>query len=333
LFLSLPVFLGAIALDLAIGDPRWLPHPTRIIGWLIARLENLFRPLAVMPRGQLMAGATVVTLVAGLSWLLTYLLLALAYRLAPLAGVCLGIWLLSTTVAWRGLAAAGLEIYRLLKNDNLAEARRRTGLIVGRDTGELPPGEVARAVVETVAENAGDAVIAPLFWGLVGGVPLAMAYRAINTLDSMLGYRNERYLYFGRAAARLDDLANYLPARLTGLLICLAAALTGTGFSRAWSTMRRDARRHPSPNSGFPEAAAAGAMGVRLGGLNYYKGIASFRPYIGELHEEIKPEHIVGSVKLMSVATLLFAAAGGIILWFLADLELGRNFLWFRHGW
>lgn len=322
MFLDLPIFLGAIALDLAIGDPRWMPHPTRMIGWLIARLEELFRPLTVTPRGQLIAGATLVALVAGSSWLLTYLLLDLVYHLAPLAGVCLGIWLLSTTVAWRGLAEAGLEIYRLLKNDKLSEARSQTGLIVGRDTGELPPGEVARAVVETVAENTGDAVIAPLFWGLVGGVPLAMAYRAINTLDSMLGYRNEQYLYFGRAAARLDDLANYLPARLTGLLICLAAALTGTGFSRAWSTMRRDARRHPSPNSGFPEAAAAGAMGVRLGGLNYYQGIASFRPHIGEACEEIAPEHIAGSVKLMSVAMLLFTTTVSIILWFLPELSV-----------
>jgi len=332
LFLNLPVFLGAIALDLAIGDPRWLPHPTRLIGRLIARLEGLFRPLAVTPRGQLIAGAALVTLVAGSSWLSAYVLLALACRLAPAAGVCLGIWLLSTTVAWRGLAEAGLEIYRLLKNNKLTEARRQTGLIVGRDTGELPPGEIARAVVETVAENASDAVIAPLFWGLVGGVPLAMAYRAINTLDSMLGYRNEQYLYFGRAAARLDDLANYLPARLTGLFICLAAALTGTSFSRAWSTMRRDARSHPSPNSGFPEAAAAGAMGVRLGGLNYYRGIASFRPHIGAPCEEITPEHIAGSVRLLNVVILLFTVAGGIILWFLPDLELGRSFLWFRHG-
>ncbi|MDF9408852.1 adenosylcobinamide-phosphate synthase CbiB [Pelotomaculum isophthalicicum JI] len=322
MFLNLPIFLGAIALDLVIGDPRWIPHPTRMIGWLIARLEDLFRPMAVTPRGQLIAGATLVTLVAGSSWLLTYLMLVLAIRWAPVAGVCLGIWLFSTTVAWRGLAEAGLEIYRLLKNDKLAEARRQTGLIVGRDTGELPPGEVARAVVETVAENASDAIIAPLFWGLVGGAPLAMAYRAINTLDSMLGYRSEQYLYFGRAAARLDDLANYLPARLTGLLICLAAAVTGTGFFRAWTTMRRDARSHPSPNSGFPEAAAAGSMGVRLGGLNYYRGIASFRPYIGELCEEITPGHIVKSVKLISVATLLFTATVSVILWFLTELSV-----------
>lgn len=320
MLLSLPVFLGAVALDLAVGDPRWLLHPAQVIGWLIDRLEGLFRPLADTPRRQVLAGGVLAALVVAASWLATCLLLAFAYRLAPLAGLVLSAWLLSTTIAWRGLAEAGFRIFRSLKAGELAEARRRTGMIVGRDTGELPAGELTRAAVETVAENTSDGVIAPLFFALVGGVPLAMAYRAVNTLDSMLGYRSERYRYFGRAAARLDDAANYIPARLTGLLLCLAAAVTGSGFSRAWSMMLRDARRHPSPNSGFPEAAAAGALGVRLGGTNYYHGTASFRPYIGEARREMAPEDIAGVIRLMSAAILLFAAAGSLLLGFKAGI-------------
>ncbi|MHB8986196.1 MAG: adenosylcobinamide-phosphate synthase CbiB [Eubacteriales bacterium] len=320
MLLSLPVFLGAVALDLAVGDPRWLLHPTQVIGWLIDRLEGLFRPLADTPRRQVLAGGVLAALVVAASWLATYLLLAFAYRLAPLAGLALSAWLLSTTIAWHGLVEAGFRIFRSLKAGELAEARRRTGMIVGRDTGELPAGELTRAAVETVAENTSDGVIAPLFFALVGGVPLAMAYRAVNTLDSMLGYRSERYRYFGRAAARLDDAANYIPARLTGLLLCLAAPVTGSGFSRAWSMMLRDARRHPSPNSGFPEAAAAGALGVRLGGTNYYHGTASFRPYIGEARREMAPEDIASVIRLMSAAILLFAAAGSLLLGFKAGI-------------
>ncbi|MDN5347348.1 MAG: adenosylcobinamide-phosphate synthase [Clostridia bacterium] len=304
-------------MDLAIGDPCWLLHPTQIMGWLIVRLEKLLRPLAITPRQQVLVGGILAALVVAVSWLATYLLLALAYRLSPLAGLILSAWLLSTTIACRGLAAAGLRVYQSLKAGRLPEARRLVGLIVGRDTGHLSAGEVARATVETVAENTSDGIIAPLFFGLIGGVPLAMAYRAVNTLDSMLGYRNERYLYFGRASARLDDAANYLPARLTGFLLCLAAALTGADFPGAWLTMCRDSRRHPSPNSGFPEAAVAGALGVRLGGTNYYQGIASFRPYIGKARRELVAEHIVQAVRLMVVATLLFVVIGGIWLWVL----------------
>lgn len=320
--LSLPIFLGALILDLIIGDPRWLPHPTRAIGWLIAALEKLFRFLVGGPTGQLIWGGVLVLLVVGLSWLATYGLLLLAYGWSAPAGIGLSILLLSTTIAWRGLANAGMEIYHLLHAGALEKAREQTGRIVSRDTGKLPPKAVTRAVVETVAENTNDAVVAPLFWGLVGGVPLAMAYRAVNTLDSMLGYRDERYFYFGRAAARLDDLANYLPARLTGLLLCLAAKLTGSGFSAAWATLRADARRHPSPNSGFSEAAVAGALGVRLGGINYYKNVASIRPYIGKPVQDIRPGHIVEAVRLMSVAVILFAGLGCLGIFLLSSLGI-----------
>jgi len=302
-------------LDLVVGDPHRLTHPTQVMGWLIERLEKFLRALAAGPKGQLVVGGVLAALVVAVSWLVTYAVLAVVNCVLPLAAYLLGAWLLSTTIAWRGLAAAGMEIYRSLKDGDLVKARSQVDLIVGRDTENLSTPEVVRATVETIAENASDGIIAPLFYSLIGGVPLAMAYRAVNTLDSMLGYRDENYLYFGRAAARLDDIANYLPARITGFFLCLGAVFAGGGFRRAWLTMCRYARCHPSPNSGFPEAAAAGALGVRLGGTNYYRGEASRRPFIGEPYLELVPDHIIRVIKLMSLAILFFSVISSILLW------------------
>lgn len=310
---SVLVLVLALLLDLAVGDPTWLVHPTQIMGTGINALEKLlWRPKA--SRSYLLAaGAVVAVIIVAAAWLSTRELLAAAGRLNYWAGVLLGGWLLATTIAPRGLAAAAAGVLRALEEGDLVQARRRVGRIVGRDTEGLDEGEVVRATVETVAENTCDGVIAPLFYFFLGGVPLAMAYRAVNTLDSMLGYKNDRYLYFGRAAARLDDAANYLPARLTGLALCAAAVLLGCG-RQAWKVMLRDARRHPSPNSGFPEAAVAGALGVQLGGLNYYQGRPSRRPLIGEARQPLRREHITRAVCLMAAATLLISLAGGLIL-------------------
>ncbi|WP_236713113.1 adenosylcobinamide-phosphate synthase CbiB [Neomoorella mulderi] len=310
---SVLLLVLALLLDLAVGDPPWLPHPTRVMGAGIGALEKLFwRPNA--SRGYLLAmGGMIVICIVGASWTITWGLLAVASRINYWVEVLLAGWLLATTIAPRGLAGAALGIGHSLAVGDLLRARQQVGYIVGRDTANLSEGEVVRATVETVAENTSDGVIAPLFYFFLGGVPLAMAYRAVNTLDSMLGYKNDRYLFFGRAAARLDDLANYLPARLTGIALCVAAALLGYGW-RAWTIMLRDARRHPSPNSGFPEAAVAGALGVQLGGLNYYQGIPSRRPLIGEARQGLRKEHIWQAVYLMVGATVIAALAGGLIL-------------------
>ncbi|MDN5345320.1 MAG: adenosylcobinamide-phosphate synthase [Clostridia bacterium] len=310
---SVTLLLLALVLDLMIGDPPWLLHPTQVMGAGIGRLERLFWRSGASPGCLVASGVLVVLVIVGSTWIVTRALLELAGRANYWCEVLLGGWLLATTIAPRGLATAALGIRRSLVAGDLVQARRQVGYIVGRDTACLSGGEVVRATVETVAENTGDGVIAPLFYFFLGGVPLAMAYRAINTLDSMLGYKNPRYLFFGRAAARLDDLANYLPARLTGMAICIAASLTGHGH-RALTIMFRDGRRHPSPNSGFPEAAVAGALGVQLGGLNYYQGRPSWRPLIGEARQALKPEHIGQTVSLMAVATVIVALAGGLIL-------------------
>jgi len=310
---SVLLLVLALLLDLAVGDPPWLLHPTQVMGAGITRLENRFRRPGASRRSLLVTGGLVVVVIVTASWFLTWLLLAAAGRINYWLQVLLAGWLLATTIAPRGLAAAALGIGRTLAAGDLPQARRQVGRIVGRDTDRLGQGEVVRATVETVAENTSDGVIAPLCYFFLGGVPLAMAYRAINTLDSMLGYKNDRYLYFGRAAARCDDLANFLPARLTGMTLCLAAILLGSG-RQAWVIMQRDARRHPSPNSGFPEAAAAGALGLQLGGLNYYQGIPCRRPLIGVARQEPGPEHIRRTVYLMAAATVIVTLAGGLYL-------------------
>jgi len=309
---GLYVFL-AYLVDLAVGDPRVLPHPVVLIGKAIKRLESVMRRIARSSAGLRVAGVVTALVVVAGSWFSTSILLHWAFTFNCWLGAALSIWLISTTMAARGLAGAAGEIFALLAGGDLVEARRKVGWIVGRDTGNLTAGDVTRATVETVAENIVDGIIAPLFYAFIGGAPLAMAYRAVNTLDSMLGYKNKRYIDFGWASARLDDLTNYVPARLTGLLLLGAAGLAGLNAKRALATIRRDASGHPSPNSGIPEAAVAGALGVRLGGLNHYQGGASFRAYMGEDLNPLEPVHIKQTVKLMYLTSVLAVSIGALI--------------------
>ena len=185
--------------------------------------------------------------------------------------------------------------------------------MVGRDTDRLNESEIVRGVVETVAENTVDGITAPLFYGFLGGPPLALAYKAINTLDSMMGYKDERYLNLGWAGARLDDLANYIPARITGLLYLLVAPFTPGGLANVWRTIRRYARRHPSPNSGIPEAAVAGALEIQLGGVNYYRGIASSEVTMGEKKKDLEIKHIYQGLYIMLAVTGLMLGMGLVI--------------------
>jgi adenosylcobinamide-phosphate synthase len=253
------VFL-AYLLDLALGDPRWLPHPVVFIGKAIVFLERLLRLAVKSPALLRAAGALTAFVIVGGSWLFTFFLLQWSSSLNQWLGKALSIWLIYTTLAARGLAGAAKEVYSALVKGDLAEARRKVGWIVGRDTDKMDDRSVTRATVETVAENIVDGIISPMFYALIGGAPLAMAYRAVNTLDSMLGYKNERYIDFGRASARLDDLANYIPARLTGLLLLAAAFL-----------LRMRPKRADGHNPGFPAPSQpqqrhSGSSGSRLPG-------------------------------------------------------------------
>ncbi len=227
-------------------------------------------------------------------------------------GYLVSTWFISTTIAIKGLKDAAYLVYNPLRTGNLADARKYTGYIVGRDTDELGEEELTRAVVETVAENIVDAVIAPLFYALIGGAPLAMLYRASNTLDSMVGYRNDRYRHFGWASARWDDAMNWIPARLTGLLLILVALLQpGLSAKRAAAAIRRFAHLHPSPNSGIPESAVAGALGIELGGLNVYGGAASERARLGWPLRPRTQQDIVYAVRMLYGVS--FVVMGGLL--------------------
>jgi len=300
--------LIAILLDQLLGDPRWLPHPVRLIGAACVDVERITR--AVLP--QFAAGICSVALILGLTAGTTWSVLAGATLIHPWLGNAASILLLYTTIAARDLVSHGRQVYEALATGDLAEARRRVGMIVGRDTANLNEAGVARAAVESVAESMVDGVTAPLFFALLGGPMAAMLYKAINTMDSMFGYKNDRYWEFGWAAARLDDLANFIPARLTSLMIPAAAFLLRLGPKGSLRILLRDRLRHASPNSGHTEAAVAGALGVQLGGSNSYFGKIVKKTTIGDATRPIEPRDILSANRLMlagSCLTLIFLLA------------------------
>ncbi|MEC0172774.1 adenosylcobinamide-phosphate synthase CbiB [Paenibacillus graminis] len=311
------ILLAAYVLDRIIGDPRSIPHPVVLMGKMITAIERLIRRFCSQPRALKVAGVLLPLLVAGGAWGVTAVILLLLSRLAPWLAWAAEVWLISTTIASKGLKDAGMAVYAELRKGNIPAARTALGMIVGRDTTKLESPDIVRGTVETVAENIVDAIISPLFFALLGGAPLAMAYRAVNTLDSMVGYKNDKYRNLGWASARLDDVANYIPARLTAPLLVLCAWLLRLDWRSSWRIVRRDARLHPSPNSGFPESAVAGAIGIRLGGENVYHGVASFRAYMGDPLRIMEPEDILLASRLMLRSSAIFVClcAVAAILW------------------
>ncbi len=304
---------AAILIDWLVGDPKWPTHPVIWIGRWIRWMEGKLRKGRNIGAAQLRFRGVVLTSTTVLLSFTVVLLLVLAARsIHEWLGYAVNTWLISTTIAIKGLKDAAYQVYEPLREGNLADARKYTGYIVGRDTEKLEENELTRAVVETVAENIVDAVISPLFYALLGGAPLAMFYRASNTLDSMVGYRNERYRYMGWASARFDDVLNWIPARLTGILLVLTALLQpGLSPVRAAQAVRRCAHLHPSPNSGIPESAVAGALGIELGGLNVYGGVASERARLGWPLRERTQRDIVLAVRMLYGVSLI--VMGGLL--------------------
>ena len=294
----------ALGLDALLGDPRWLPHPVRLIGWVASVAERITRRLLKDERRAGIATVIMVLLVTGAC---SGLLLWGAGQIHPRLGDLVAVLLLYTCFAARDLLAHSRRVYQALAAGNLAEARQRVALLVGRDTAALDQAGVVRACVESVAENSSDGVLAPLFWAVVGGPVGALTYKAVSTLDSTFGYKNERYLRFGWAAARLDDLVNYIPARLSGVGLVAAALVCGLDSDAAWHIYRRDRHNHASPNSGHPEAATAGALGLQLGGASSYFGEIVEKPTIGDALEEPQPEHILAVNRLVLTLTVLAA--------------------------
>jgi adenosylcobinamide-phosphate synthase len=285
--------LFAFILDLAIGDPRWIPHPVTVIGrgisWSERILRDIFRDSTEKTAGVILVTVIVLPPAAG-AFVISRFLFSFSGTLTMIIAMFLFIYLASTTLALRGLVSSAHLVMKAVDRKDMADARRQLAMIVGRDTDNLEKDAVLRATIETVAENLSDGFVAPLLYLVIGGLPLAFAYKAINTLDSMIGYKNKKYIRFGWAAARLDDLANYVPARLTGLAIAAAGCIyfafaDRSGLRRARNSLRimcRDGRNHTSPNSGVPEAAMAGVLDVRLGGPSTYDGLVVEKPFIGD---------------------------------------------------
>jgi adenosylcobinamide-phosphate synthase len=306
------ILITAIILDLLLGDPRWLPHPVVGMGKLISAGEKVLRRLI---RNERTGGVLLLVSVVGATSLITYFLLKGANAASPYLGGALAVALAWTCLAARSLHGESKLVANRLIAGDLEGARLYLSRIVGRDTDNLNEPEIWRALVETVAENTSDGIVAPLFYLMIGGPVLGLAYKAVNTLDSMVGYKNERYHRFGWASARFDDLANWLPARLTGLLMAVAAPFVGLSPAGAFTMMARDGGNHSSPNSGIPEAATAGALGVRLGGTNRYFGQPVEKPTIGDSLQDLSRESYQGAIRLMYGSTALMLFTWGVFLW------------------
>lgn len=305
--------VAACSIDLILGDPQELPHPVRWIGQCIAAVERSLRRRPCTPAMEFLQGGALTAVVVAGSWAGARLAIGASRRVRPRFGDLTEILLAWTALATRSLIVESGAVLNALDSGELPIARRRLAMIVGRDTDHLDESEVVRAVIETVAEGLCDGVIAPLLYLALGGVPVAFAYKAVNTLDSMIGHPEPRYRYFGRVAARLDDAANFVPARLTGLAIVTAAFLTSRDWRGAWDILRRDGDKHPSPNAGQSEAAMAGALGVRLGGMNYYDGKPSPKPYLGDGGRAGTRADARASLRIAGVASLL--ATAGALAW------------------
>jgi adenosylcobinamide-phosphate synthase len=322
------IIICAFLIDFVIGDPRWFPHPVRALGWIIGKFERSLRRFARTAHKEKMAGIILVVVTVSLTYVIAQMIIIWSFRFSLKLGIIVSIFLAFTTLAARSLAEAAWAVMRRIDSHNIDSARQELSLIVGRDTQKLDETGICRAVIETVAENTSDGVIAPLFYLMMGGPALALAYKAVNTLDSMIGYKNEKYINFGWAAARLDDVVNYIPARITAVMICIVSDIqrglkkilspyqelrTSTlRLYSPWRTMVRDGGKHPSPNSGYPEAAVAGALGIRLGGPSTYGGLMNRKPYIGAESHRITKKHVEMSVRLMYSSSLLTALAASM---------------------
>ena len=305
-----PVLTG-FCLDLLLADPANIPHPVVFMGKTIRALEKPLRAVfPAAPEGELCAGTVLAAALPAGTFLLTSSACRAAKRLHPAAGFALETLWCWQALALKGLALEARNVYDQLAVQDLPAARRAVSRIVGRDTQGLTAEGVTKAAVETVAENFSDGVAAPLFYMFLGGAPLALTYKAVNTMDSMVGYKNERYYYFGRAAAKLDDAANYIPSRLAALLWIGGAALSGQDAANAFRIWRRDRRKHPSPNSAQTESACAGALRIQLAGPASYFGKNYNKPYIGDAIRPVTPFDILSTIQTLYASSALALAAG-----------------------
>ncbi|SNX53223.1 cobalamin biosynthesis protein [Thermoanaerobacterium sp. RBIITD] len=305
----------AYIIDLIIGDPEWYPHPVRLIGKTIEYLDTKLRNIAKSDKAEKTAGFFLCGITVLTTFLTAYLLLYLSNLISTYLKYIINVILIYTCLATKDLAKSANKVYEHLLDGNLMEARKKLSYIVSRDTEKLNAKEISRGVIETVAENISDGIIAPLFYAFIGGAPLALAYKAASTLDSMVGYKNEKYINIGFASAKLDDILNFIPARITGLLVVMASFFAGYDYKNGLKILKRDRLKHESPNSAHGEAAMAGVLNIKLGGLNYYFGKPEIKLQLGDGENEIEIEHIKDSIKLMYVTSFL-----GLIMFFIIKI-------------
>ena len=316
MIMSLAACVAGFFLDFIFGDPEWLYHPVRLIGKGISFGERQLRKLCSSNksgRELVAAGAVLWVCIAGISFLLPLGLLILAQKIHPVLRFVLETFWCYQIIAARCLCKESVKVYDRLKADDLPGARRAVSMIVGRDTENLSAEGVTKAAVETVAENTSDGVTAPLIYMLIGGAPLGFLYKAVNTMDSMLGYKNDKYLYFGRVPAKMDDVFNYIPSRVTALFMIVAAFFCGLDGKNAWRIYRRDRRKHASPNAAQTEAVCAGALRVRLAGDAVYFGKLYKKEFIGDSLRPIEPEDIKRTGRLMYVTAVLMLIVFGAV--------------------
>lgn len=304
--MTLGAIVAGFILDLIFGDPHWLPHPICLIGNLIGFLEkNLRRLLAPGKTALLLGGALMVVIVISLSFVVPYAVLMLAEKVNPWLRFALETIMFYQIFATKCLRDESMKVYTALHNNDLEDARIKLSWIVGRDTKELTTEEVTKGAVETVAENTADGIIAPMFYMFIGGAPLAFLYKGINTMDSMVGYKNDKFLYFGRCAAKLDDVANFIPARITGILMILASYFLNMNAAGAWKIFWRDRYNHLSPNSAMTESVTAGALNIQLGGDHYYFGKLVHKDTIGDNIRPVVAEDIVAVNNLLYMTAVI----------------------------
>lgn len=308
------IWVGFV-LDLLIGDPPKMPHPIRWIGKAISAIEARWNRHNDAPDKKQVMGLFMAMIIIGGTYLVYSTLLLIAFKIHPYLGYAAEAYVVFRMLATKCLADEGIRIYKVLRTGNLAEARKWIGYLVSRDTSQLTEEAVIKATIETISENTIDGVVSPLFFTFLGGPALGMAYKAANTLDSMVGYKNDRYIDFGKASALIDDGLNWIPARLTGVLMVIAAFLLGLDYRRAAHVLIRDRFNHASPNSPFGEAPTAGALRIQLGGRATYFGVTTDKPTFGDAIEAINGHHIKKAVDLMYVTAFLALGSLWTIRW------------------
>lgn len=318
------IFIG-YCLDLILGDPYLIPHPIRFIGKGISKFEEILRRIFKQDKKLRLAGVLLALGIITSTYIITFLILLIFKSINSSLAMAAQAFMIFQILATNSLAKESRKVYYPLKERKLPEARKFLSYIVGRDTASLQEKEITRATVETVAENISDGIIAPLLYIFIGGAPLGMAYKAVNTLDSMVGYKNDRYKELGWASAKIDDIANFLPARLTGLLIILSTIFLRYDKKNSIKILLRDRKNHSSPNAGYPEAAVAGSLGIQLGGTNIYFGEPVYKPTIGDNLRDIEIKDINRTIRIMYVTSFLGICLLGIIKYYLSIFCLTLN--------